>query len=141
MLLLKVGLIITLPLLVLGAVVLKDGVVVVDVTKHAKDTRIFVPVPLSLVNMGVDLLPLHRLDENREELATCMPYVEAVSDQLMELPDVTFVEVTKPGEYVHLAKQGNKLVLDVNNSEEKVHVSIPIRGVKKVMQNLAEATE
>jgi hypothetical protein len=45
---LKIGLLITLPFLVLGAVVLKDGVVVVDVVNHREDSRIFVPVPLRL---------------------------------------------------------------------------------------------
>ena len=133
---LKVGLLITLPFLVLGAVVLKDGVVVVDVVNHREDSRIFVPVPLSLVNFAAGMVPRPHRTEVAEKLKNCQPYMDAFANQMVDLPDAVFVEVRNPREQVHVAKEGNSLVIDVNNSDEKVHVSVPIRGMKRVIQNL-----
>src|SRR5262245_60247261 len=124
---LKVGLLITLPLLVLGALILKDGVVVVDVVNHKNDSRIFVPVPLSLVNFAASMVPRPDAMEAAEKLKNCQPYMDAVAQQLVDLPDATFVEVKSPREQVHLAKEGNSLVIDVNSDDENVHISVPIR--------------
>ena len=118
--------------------VLKDGVVVVDVVNHREDSRIFVPVPLSLVNFAAGMVPRPHKAEVAEKLKNCQPYMDAIANQMVDLPDAVFVEVQNPREQVHLAKEGNSLVIDVNNSDEKVHVSIPIRGMKRVMQNLTD---
>jgi hypothetical protein len=138
---LKIGILFTMPLLIVGALVLKDGVVVVDVTDRREDSRVFVPVPLSLVNFGLQMLPDGKLDEVSARLSGCEPYLQAVSEQLVDLPDVDFVEVKTPREQFHLAKRGNSLVFDLDTQDEKIHVSVPIRGMNRVFQNLADAAE
>lgn len=141
MLLMKAGLIVAFPFLILGAVVLKDGMVIVDVKDRTDNSRVFVPVPLSFVNLGLKMLPNRKLHEANAKLEGCEQYIQAASDQLMQLPDVKFVEVRTPREKFDLQKQGNHLVMDLDTEDQQVHISIPIRGMKKVAQNLAEAAQ
>ena len=141
MLLMKVGFIIAFPLLLLGAVVLKDGMVVVDFKDRTDNSRVFVPVPLSFVNLGLKMLPNEKLHEANLKLAGCEQYLQAASDHLMELPDVKFVEVKTPREKFELQKRGSHLVLDLDTEDQQVHISVPIRGMKKVAQNLAEIAQ
>jgi hypothetical protein len=139
--LLKVGLILAFPLLIMGTFRLKDGVVVFDFTNHSENSRVFVPVPLSLVNLGIKMLPDGKLHEANIKLANVEPYLETVSQQLMDLPDVNFVEVKSPREEVLVQKKGNQLIVNVNSDDEQIHISVPIRGIRKVVQNLSEAAE
>lgn len=139
--LLKAGLAVIFPFLLVGAVVLKDGMVVVDVKDRTDNSRVFVPVPLSLVNFGLKMLPSKKLHEANAKLVGCDEFIQAASDQLMQLPDVKFVEVRTPREKFDLQKQGSHLVMDLDTEDQQVHISIPIRGMKKVAQNLAEAAQ
>jgi prephenate dehydrogenase len=66
-----------------------------------------------------------------------MPTIRAALDQLRESDDVTLVEVKEPGEHVRVAKEGGSIVVDVEEKDETVHVSTPIRAISSTVEQLA----
>ena len=61
-------------------------------------------------------------------------------DALSESEDITFVEVKEPGQNVRVAKSGGSIVVDVNENDETVHVSTPIRAMSSAIEELAAAS-
>jgi prephenate dehydrogenase len=47
------------------------------------------------------------------------------------------VEVKEPGEHVRVAKEGGSIVVDVEEKDETVHVSTPIRAISSTVEQLA----
>jgi hypothetical protein len=68
-----------------------------------------------------------------------MPTIRASLDALGESDDLTFVEVKEPGQNVRVAKNGGSIVVDVNDDNETVHVSTPIRAMSSAIEELAAA--
>jgi len=69
-----------------------------------------------------------------------MPTIRAALDQLREVDDVTLVDVTEPGQHVVVAKKGGSVVVDVNDRDETVHVSAPIRAIRSTIEQVAAAS-
>jgi hypothetical protein len=45
--------------------------------------------------------------------------------------------VKEPGQNVRVAKSGGSIVVDVNENDETVHVSTPIRAMSSAIEELA----
>ena len=66
-----------------------------------------------------------------------MPTIRAALDQLRESDDLTLVEVKEPGEHVRVAKQGSSIIVDVEDRDDTVHVSAPLRAISNTVEQLA----
>jgi prephenate dehydrogenase len=70
-----------------------------------------------------------------------MAIIDAALPALEQCPDGVFVEVTDPGEHVLVAKVGGSIVIDVNDADDIVHVSVPLRAAESAIHEIARANQ
>src|ERR1700683_3454433 len=93
--------------------------------------------PAMLLPIGMRFAPRRELSHAAAQIQPWMPTIRAALDQLRESDDVTLVEVKQPGEHVRVAKEGGSIVVDVEEEDETVHVSTPIRAISSTIEQLA----
>jgi hypothetical protein len=124
-----------------GFYAVQSGIAVVDVRDKVAGKHIFVPVPIGLMNAGVNMLPGHVLNQVRGTLGTHHKVVRQLSTELEKLPDTNFVEIQKGEEHVLVSKSGRNLVIDVDTPEQSVYVRVPIRSTSDLLAKVAAAAE
>ena len=124
---------------VAGAGVLcSEGVVHVKVIKkQPQGVDVNVIAPAMLISMGMHLAPKRNLAEAARQIEPYMPAVRATMDGLRNSDDMVFVEVKEPGEYVHVAKSGGSIIVDVDDADAAVHVSAPIRVLSSAVDQFS----
>jgi hypothetical protein len=120
-----------------GAAFISAGTVYVSVQEKGSDGfSISIPVPVNLASTALSFIPEEELEDIRAEIGPWMPVVEVVLEELARCPDGPLVEVENDRETVTIVKRGGKIIIDVDNRHDKVHVSVPIRGVEKLVRQL-----
>ncbi len=115
-----------------------EGMIEVKVVERHPDVHhVYVIAPAMLVPIGMRFAPQRELSHAAAQIQPWMPTIRAALDQLRESDDVTLVEVKEPGEHVRVAKQGGSVVVDVEEEDETVHVSTPIRAISSAVEQLA----
>ena len=127
--------------LLTGLVAYSEGAVTVYVReKQPQGTRIWLPVPALLVEVGMRFAPTDKLREASVEIRPWLPAIEAASKELARCPDATLVEVRNATEHVLISKQGDTLRIDVDDDNDTVHVSVPVEFVNSLARDLAAAS-
>ncbi len=120
-----------------GAAFISAGTVYVSVQEKGSDGfSISIPIPVNLASTALSFIPEEELEGIRAEIGPWMPVIEVVLAELARCPDGPLVEVENAHETVTIVKRGGKLVIDVDTRDETVHVSVPIRGVEKLVRQL-----
>lgn len=120
-----------------GAAFISAGTVYVSVhQKNADGINLSLPVPVNLAHIALSLIPDEELADVRAELDPWMPVINIVMSELADCPDGVLVQVEDGDETVSIVKRGRKLVIDIDTRDESVHVSIPIRGVARLIDRL-----
>ncbi len=115
-----------------------EGFVDVNVVQRRDSPpHIHVIAPAMLAPIAVRLVPNDKLSHASEQIQPWLPTVREALDGLSDAPDMTLVEVSDPDEYVHVAKYGGDIVVDVANRDETVHVAAPIRAIHSTIEALA----
>jgi hypothetical protein len=115
-----------------------DGMIEVNVVERRPEVHhVYVIAPALLVPIGMHFAPRRDLSRAAAEIQPWMPTIRAALEQLRESDDVLFVEVREPGEHVRVAKQGGSIVVDVEDADDTVHVSTPIRAISGTIEELA----
>jgi hypothetical protein len=118
-------------------VVMKDGIIEVNVQEHRPNgDHIHLYVPATVATWGVHLAPEERLKEHLRQSKEHLAIARAALKELEKLPDAVLVEVESPKEHVRVATHSGSFVVDVNDPGETVHVSLPIRAARKVVEDL-----
>jgi hypothetical protein len=118
-----------------------EGMIEVKVVERQPEAHhVYVLAPAAVVPMAVHFIPSHEFGHASAELQPWMPTIRAALDQLREVDDVTLVDVTEPGQHVVVAKKGGSVVVDVNDRDETVHVSAPIRAISSTIEQVAAAS-
>lgn len=126
--------------LVGGAALSSEGFIHVKVHEHQLGgTKMNLVVPAALVPATLRFVPHHHLAEAAENLRPYLPVIDAAIPALNHCSDGVFVEVVDPGEHVLITKSGGSLVVDVNDAEHTVHVSVPLRAAQSAIHEIAEA--
>ncbi len=111
----------------------------VDVKVHEKQangTRLHLILPAGLITWGVRLAPASELSKAGKEVRPWLPAIRVASRELARCPDATLVDVRDRNETVRIAKRGGYLVIDVDDAEDTVHVSLPLSTVAAVADAL-----
>lgn len=117
-----------------------EGMIQVHVVqKRPEGHRIHVIAPALLVPIGMHFAPKDSMSEASAEIRPWLPTIRATLAQLRDCEDFAFAEVKEPGQHVRVAKLGGSLMVDVDNEEESVHVSAPIRAMSSAVEELAGA--
>jgi hypothetical protein len=121
--------------------IFSEGMIEVNVVERQPEAHhVYVLAPAAVVPMAVHFIPSHEFGHASAELQPWMPTIRAALDQLREVDDVTLVDVTEPGQHVVVAKKGGSVVVDVNDRDETVHVSAPIRAISSTIEQVAAAS-
>lgn len=120
-----------------GAFVYDMGAVRVSVqSKHPGGEHIRLIVPAVAAPIAMQFAPKRELQKAIEEAGPYLPAIKIALEELAKCPDGPFVQVTGPREKVNIAKQGDALVIDVDDEGETVHVSVPLKAVGVVISQL-----
>ena len=122
-----------------AGVVYQYGAVTVYVEeKKPGGDRVRLWVPGVLAPVALKLVPAEEL-RLPPEARQWMPALRAASEELARVEDFTLVEVREPGEHVTIVKRHGALIIDVESADETVHISLPLRVVVSVAQELEAA--
>jgi hypothetical protein len=120
---------------VAGIVIQKTGVMIVDV--QSKDGRVFLPIPVGLINGALSLAPISNKISLPHHLEDHSEVMQAAAQALIDCPDGPFIEVDARDAQVLVSKKGENMIIDVKSDDEKIYVKIPIRATGKTLAKLA----
>lgn len=111
------------------------GVAVCDV--DTPEVSLKVPVPARLMDVGLLVarfaIPEEELRQIRHEAGPYAPMVEAVLENLADLPDGTvLVSVETDSESVLIYREGSSFVIDVESDDADVQVTLPARALRRL---------
>jgi len=123
-----------------GAIVSSEGFISVRVhEKKPSGTHLTIYVPALLADEGIRFVPKEKLQEASEQIRPWLPTIHAAIDGMRSEGDTTFVEVTEPGQHVVVATRNGAIVVDVDDENETVHVSTPLRTIDAAVDKIAAA--
>ena len=126
--------------LVGGAALSTEGFIYVDVQeKHPGGTHVHILVPAALVPTALHFVPKHHFADKSHDMRDALPIIDAAVPALHDCPDGVLVEVKDPGEHVLVTKHGGSILVDVNDSDETVHVSVPLIAAQSAIHQIADA--
>ena len=121
-----------------GAFVYDMGAVYVSVKgKKPGSENIRLILPGAVAPVGVWLAPKAQLRKGLKDAEPYLPAIQAAAVEIAACPDTTLIEVVGRKEKVRIAKKGGHLVIDVDDTNETVHVSVPLETVRLVGAQLA----
>ena len=113
-----------------------EGMVQVKVIeKQPQGHHINVIAPALLCPIAAHFVPRRELAHASRDMQQWLQAVRATLDGLSEAEDMTFVEVQERDEHVKVAKYGGSIVVDVDDPDETVHVSTPIRAIASTVES------
>ena len=122
-------------LVLAGAYTFHEGVMRVD-EDHFDGQHVHVWVPAALVPLAIRVVPRHYLEHAAGQAAPWMPTLRAVTKELKKYPEAELVEVVDSTGHVHVRTHGGKLLIDVNQPGEEVHVACPLVTLEDVASEL-----
>ena len=103
---------------------------------HPGGDNINLVVPATLAEAAIAMAPVGLLRDEipTGEIAPFLPAIPALVRELEDLPDAIYVEVNGPHEAVRIEKKDGRFIIDVNDSNQTVHVSIPVTTVNRALR-------
>lgn len=111
---------------------------VVDVRTGGEDSmRIVVPFPLVAADIALGFVPEEALEDAEipAEVGAQREAVLGAVRALADVPDAVLVRVSEPGAEVLVAKDGDTLVITVDEADTHVRCAIPIRAVRDALED------
>lgn len=125
---------------VAGAALSSEGFIHVKVhEKHPGGHHINLLVPAAVVPIALHFAPHEEMAHASADIQEALPIIDAAVPALEQCPDGVLVEVVEPDEHVLVAKSGGSLVIDVNDHDDVVHVSVPLRAARSAVHQIAQA--
>lgn len=87
--------------------------------------------PAALVHAGMPFAPVRELHQN-PEYRKHRAAVRAIVRQLSEIPDCDLVTVDGPNEQVRIRKSGDLFIIDVQDEDDQVYLSVPAKTLGKL---------
>ncbi|HXE75732.1 MAG TPA: hypothetical protein VNN18_08870 [Candidatus Xenobia bacterium] len=122
-----------------AAATYRAGLVRVSVEeKRPGGEKVKLFVPGILLTTALRLVPEKTLQDELRDARPWLPVAAALTKQLQNYPDASFVEVSNPQEQVRLSTRGGVLVVDVSSPDETVHVSVPLATLADLTAELSK---
>jgi hypothetical protein len=126
--------------MVAGAAVSSEGFIHVKVhEKRADGTHLTLIIPAAIVPATLGFVPREHLRDAADNIREYLPVIDAAIPALEDTPDGILVEVRDPNDHVVVTKSGGSIVVDVNDREDVVHVSVPLRAAHSAIRQIAGA--
>jgi hypothetical protein len=125
--------------LIAGAALSSEGFIHVKVYEKQPDgTNLNLVFPAALVPATLKFVPDNHLADASENLRPYLPIIDAAIPALEDCPDGVLVEVLDNSDHVLITKSGGSIVIDVNDADDTVHVSVPLRAARSSIHQIAE---
>jgi len=131
----KVVLVFTGTVAAAGAYTLHDGIAQVQVDDN-HGTHVHIWAPAAIVPMAMHVVPTRELHKFPHEAQQAIPMLRVLTRELAKYPDTEFVEVRDSETHVSVRTVGSKVVVDVVDPENKVHVVCPLAMIQEVVESL-----
>ncbi len=120
-----------------GVLVAQQGMVHVRVVeKAAGGDRINLYLPAALIPVAVRLAPEDRLRQALERARGVLRAMRIAGRELQRLPDSELVEVRDQRDHVRIRTMEGNLVIEVKSDREDVHLSVPLKTLERVAEEL-----
>jgi hypothetical protein len=126
-----------------GSFVLSQGMIQVSVQEHRPGgDHIRFMVPGAIVPAALALVPSSEIGRHMPlEAKQHLPVAQAALQELSNLPDCTLVEVDGRDEHVQIKIRSGKVVIDVIDHEDEVHLTLPLSTARSVLRKMVRAAE
>ena len=119
-----------------GAYTFHDGVMRVD-EDHINGKHVHVWLPAAIVPMAMHVVPKRHLEHAAAQAAPWLPTLRALTKELEKYPEAQLVEVRDSNGQVSVRTHNGKLVIDVDEPGEQVHVACPLAMMDDISRELA----
>jgi hypothetical protein len=125
---------------VAGAYTFHDGVMRIEETSRTDGRHVHVWIPAAIVPMAMHFVPRHNMEHAIEQARPWLPTLRALTKELEKYNDAEFVDVRDDGgaEHVRIRTHNGKLLIDVDQPDEQVHVACPLAMMRDVANELEE---
>jgi hypothetical protein len=110
------------------------------VERQPEKHHIHIVAPALLMPAALHFVPKDKLAPNCREVREFLPTIRVALHELRKSEDMTFAEVKQEGQHVLVKKEGSSIVVDVEDAENTVHVSTPIRALESSIEEIAAAS-
>ena len=121
---------------VAGVYTFHDGIMRVDADSNSDQRHVHIWLPAAIVPMAMHVVPSHHLNHAAAQIGPWMPTLRALTKELKRYPDAEFVEVEDGNQHVRIRTQHGKLLIDVTEPDETVHVACPLSMIEEVSSQL-----
>jgi len=120
-----------------GVYTMHDGVMRVD-EDHGGGRHVHVWVPAAIVPMAMHVVPKRQLEQAAEQARPWLPTLRALTKELKKYPNAEFVDVRDAGadQHVRISTHDGRLLIDVDQPDEHVHVACPLAVMRDVANEL-----
>jgi hypothetical protein len=124
-------------LVLAGAYTFREGVIRVDVDESRyKGSHVHFWVPAAAVPMTLHFVPRKYFRDAAEQISPWMPTIHAATKELNKFPNVDLVEVQDTSTHVQIRTHNGKLLIDVDDPDQKVHLVCPVETMEEFTSEL-----
>src|ERR1700682_1579841 len=120
---------------VAGAYTLREGVMRVD-EDHMDGRHVHVWVPAAIVPMAMHVIPSRHFKHAAAQAGPWLPTLRALTKELKKYPEAELVEVKDANQHVLIRTHQGKLLIDVTEPGETVHLACPLAMIEDVTREL-----
>ncbi|HEY4816110.1 MAG TPA: hypothetical protein VIH67_01675 [Candidatus Acidoferrum sp.] len=120
---------------VAGAYTFHDGVMRVDEDNY-DGRHVHVWVPAAIVPIALHVVPGRHLERAAAQVGPWLPTIRALTKELKKYPEAELVEVENANQHVRIRTHNGKLLIDVTDARESVHVACPLAVIEDVSSQL-----
>jgi hypothetical protein len=126
------------PTILAGAYTFHDGVIRVEEISRTDGRHVHVWAPAAIVPMAMHFVPRQKMQHAIEQAQPYLPTIRALTKELEKYQDAEFVNVVDDGgaERVRIRTHNGKLLIDVDQPDEQVHVACPLAMMRDVANEL-----
>jgi hypothetical protein len=120
-----------------GVYTLHDGVMRVD-EDDSNGRHVHVWVPAAVVPMAMHVVPRRNMEQAAQQIRPWLPTLRALTKELEKYPNAEFVDVrdNDGDQHVRISTHNGKLLIDVDQPDEHVHVACPLAVMRDVANEL-----
>jgi len=120
---------------VAGAYTFHEGIMRVE-EDHYDGRHVHVWVPAAIVPMALHFVPSRHLERALEHAGPWLPTLRALTKELKKYPEAELVEVEDANQHVRIRAHQGKLLIDVTEPGETVHVACPLVMIEDLAREL-----
>jgi hypothetical protein len=118
-----------------GVYTFREGVMRVDEDRN-DGRHVHVWVPAAIVPMALYVVPSRHLERALEHAGPWLPTLRAFTKELKKYPEAELVEVEDANQHVRIRTHQGKLLIDVTQPGETVHVACPLVMMEDIAREL-----